>query len=148
MISVTRDFEWDMGHRVTNHASLCKNPHGHRYRMRVTVMGGIDEREGVTTQGMLVDFGTLKQLVNELIVDIYDHSFVFWSNDTVMRKFANDNPELRMHEMSFVPTAECLADFFRKEIEGTLGERLPMLRLVKIELFETPNSSATWSSEA
>ena len=148
MINISRAFEWDMGHRVTNHASLCKNPHGHHYRMLVSVTGVIDEREGTTTQGMVVDFGTLKQLIDEAIVDMYDHSFVYWSKDDVMRRFADENPDFRMYGLSFVPTAERLVEFFAEEIKRVLQKKLPALRLSGVELFETPKSSATWSVEA
>lgn len=147
MIEVTREFEWDMGHRVTNHASLCKNPHGHRYRMRVTVGGALDASEGTSTQGMVIDFGTLKTLVNEVLIDKFDHSFAYWDNDAVMKKFASENPELRMHALPFVPTAEMLAEYYAAEIAQVLKNKMPELQLRSIELFETPKSSATWSAK-
>jgi 6-pyruvoyltetrahydropterin/6-carboxytetrahydropterin synthase len=39
MTEVTKIVEWDMGHRVPNHKSKCRNPHGHRYRLEVTIGG-------------------------------------------------------------------------------------------------------------
>lgn len=147
MIEVTREFEWDMGHRVTNHASLCRNPHGHRYKMRVTVGGVLDDHEGAPSQGMVIDFGNLKNLVNETLVDKFDHSFVYWEKDIVMKKFASENPELRMYALPFVPTAEMLVEYYAAEIGRVLKDSLPDLRLRSIELFETPKSSATWSLE-
>ncbi len=147
MIDITREFEWDMGHRVTNHSSLCKNPHGHRYRMQVTVTGLVNDSEGASSQGMILDFGVLKKLVNKHIVDEYDHSFVYWGDDVVMKSFAADNPGLRMHELSFVPTAEMLVQFFADQILHLLKKEAPSLQLRSVVLFETPKSSATWRSE-
>lgn len=147
MIEVIREFEWDMGHRVTNHASLCKNPHGHRYKMKVTVGGFLDDREGVSSQGMVIDFGLLKKLVTEAIVDKFDHSFVYWDKDMTMKKFADDNPSLRLYSLPFVPTAEMLVQYFAGEIKAILKKAAPELHVSAIELFETPKSSAKWTVE-
>ncbi len=43
---ISRRIEWDMGHRIPDHQSLCKHPHGHRYVAEVTVEGLVIETEG------------------------------------------------------------------------------------------------------
>ena len=43
---VTKVIEIDMGHRVPNHKSKCKNLHGHRYRFEVAVNGELAAEQG------------------------------------------------------------------------------------------------------
>lgn len=145
MITITRTFEWDMGHRVTNHDSLCKNPHGHRYKMDVTIGGPISTKVNESDQGMVLDFGHLKTIINEKIVDRLDHSFMYWNEDEVILDFATQNPSLRMVAVNFIPTAECIVQYIADELTKSLAKELPSITLEKIELFETPKCRAIWS---
>ena len=38
-MEITTRMEFDSGHRIPNHKSVCKNLHGHRYAIEVTVKG-------------------------------------------------------------------------------------------------------------
>ena len=147
MITITRTFEWDMGHRVTNHDSLCKNPHGHRYKLEVTVTGPLVEKNGDAQQGMVLDFGRLKQAVNQEVVSKLDHSFMYWENDTIMRAFAEANKELRFVRVAFVPTAECIVQHLAEQLQATFGSQFAGLQLHTLALYETPNCKATWRKE-
>ena len=40
-MEITTRMEFDSGHRIPNHKSVCKNLHGHRYAIEVTVKGEI-----------------------------------------------------------------------------------------------------------
>ena len=42
-MEITTRMEFDAGHRIPNHKSVCKNLHGHRYAIEVTVKGEIVE---------------------------------------------------------------------------------------------------------
>ena len=145
MITITRTFEWDMGHRVTNHASLCKNPHGHRYKMEMNISGPMNDTMGDPGQGMVLDFGHLKTLVNKEVVDKLDHSFMYWKKDEVMRKFATENNTLRFVAVDFVPTAECIVQYLAEEISKVFKKQLPEVELERLEVYETPTCKAIWS---
>lgn len=147
MISITRQFEWDMGHRVTNHMSLCKNPHGHRYRLLIEISGDIKNKNDKPDQGMVLDFGDLKGLINEEIVDKLDHSFMYWDKDDVMSDFAKNNKELKFIKTSFVPTAECIVGYIAITLQKLFENKLPGIALESATLFETPNCSAKWSRD-
>ena len=45
--------------------------------MWVTIKGNVLEKNNHTKNGMVIDFGELKKIINDCIVDKYDHSFVF-----------------------------------------------------------------------
>lgn len=144
MISVAKTFEWDMGHRVTNHASLCKNPHGHRYKMILAVNGVLHTEKNSSDEDMIVDFGTLKQVVNDTIVKKLDHSFMFWEDDPVMAPFAESNPNLLMYAMPFIPTAERIAEYISHQLAEILPKEIPGIILESVTVFETPTSQAIW----
>lgn len=145
MITITRTFEWDMGHRVTNHASLCKNPHGHRYKMEMNISGPLNEKMNDAGQGMVLDFGHLKALVNKEVVDKLDHSFMYWKKDAVMHKFATENDTLRFIGVDFVPTAECIVQYLAEQITAVFKKELPDVVLERVEVYETPTCKAIWT---
>ena len=144
MLTVQREFEWDMGHRVTNHKSLCRNPHGHRYKMLVEIAGYVSDQAGDSSQGMVLDFGDLKSLITNEVVDKYDHSFMYWLEDPIMKAFASNNEDLRLVGVPFVPTAECIVAHIAKQLTDALTKQLPNVSLESVVLFETPKCSARW----
>lgn len=132
MHTITRAFSFDMGHRITH--SLCFNPHGHTYRLEVTVADRLDE------YGMVMDFGRLKQLVNELVVDRLDHCFICFSEDTVLRDFLEAN-DFKRTIVDFETTAENLVEWiYHRLVAGGL-------KVTRVRLFETPNSRADYVPE-
>ena len=53
---ITRRLEFDAGHRIPHLKSQCRHLHGHRYALEVTLSGEIIQVEGVSEQGMVMDF--------------------------------------------------------------------------------------------
>jgi 6-pyruvoyltetrahydropterin/6-carboxytetrahydropterin synthase len=100
----------------------CARPHGHghNYLLDVTVRGPIDGRTG-----MVCDLVVLQNLVEELVVEPFDHTFL------------NKDVE---HFAACVPTAENIAlhivDLLSAPI-ATTGARLH-----KVRLQESPNNAA------
>ena len=41
-MEITTRLEFDAGHRIPSHKSNCKNLHGHRYCIEVTIKGDIN----------------------------------------------------------------------------------------------------------
>lgn len=137
---VTRRIEFDAGHRVPWHKSKCRNMHGHRYRLEVTVEGEVKPIRGTTDDGMVIDFGDLKQIMQEKIHDVLDHAFIVYERDTQCRAALSAmGIEHRTVVVPFIPTAENLVQWCAEQIAGALG---PGLELVCVTLYETPNSWA------
>ena len=59
---ITKQIEIDMAHRVPNHKSKCHNLHGHRYKIEVGVDDKLITRKGSSSEGMVIDFGDLKDI--------------------------------------------------------------------------------------
>ena len=54
MISITRRLEFDAGHRIPDHRSQCRNLHGHRYVLEITLCGDVVQAPGESDNGMLM----------------------------------------------------------------------------------------------
>lgn len=100
----------------------CARPHGHghNYLLEVSVRGAIDPRSG-----MVCDLVALQQLVDDLVVEPFDHTFL--------------NKDVA-HFASCVPTAENIA----LHIADLLSQPIAALgaRLHKVRLQESPNNAA------
>ena len=107
---IRRWIETDTGHRVPNHKSKCCHMHGHRYRWEAEIEGDIVDLEGVSEEGMLMDFSDVSAILKEHVHDIVDHAFVVYSGDDDARTaLAMMGPQHRTVVVDFIPTAENLA---------------------------------------
>ncbi len=98
-------------------------PHGHSYRLRVTVQGPIDPETG-----FVVDFRILKEIVKREIYSRFDHRFI------------NKEVEPFKSRPPFQPTAENMAQVIWALLEPPLKNE--KVRLTEVILWETPESSA------
>ena len=136
MMKVTKTMRFDAAHVLTNHQGMCRNLHGHTYRVDVTVA-----QEPSDTKDMVIDFKDLKLVCEELILSRFDHAFIYDETSpgeceiaAVLKKH-----DLRTVALPFRSTAEDLARHFF----AVLRERIPGVASVKV--WETPVSSAEYS---
>lgn len=73
-VSVTKVFRIEAAHHLPNHGGKCRFPHGHSYKVEVTVTGPLNLDPGSKEYGMVIDFSRLKSVIKENIVEVYDHS--------------------------------------------------------------------------
>ncbi len=140
---ITRRLEFDAGHRIPTHNSQCKHLHGHRYAIEITLSGDIITTEGISEQGMVMDFSDVKHIAKEHLVDAWDHAFLAYRGDRVVCDFLARLPEHKTVILDAVPTAENLAriafailDLAYQDVYGN------HLRLEQVRLYETPNNWA------
>jgi 6-pyruvoyltetrahydropterin/6-carboxytetrahydropterin synthase len=142
-MQITRRLEFDAGHRIPNHNSQCKHLHGHRYTIEITLSGDVITTEGVSEQGMVMDFSDVKHIAKEHVVDAWDHAFLVYRGDKVVLDFLNSLPNHKTVVMDVIPTAENLAkvafDLLKNAYHDTYGNHL---RLERVRLYETPNNWA------
>ena len=100
----------------------CARPHGHghNYLLDVTVRGRIDPRTG-----MVCDLAALQQLVDDLVVEPFDHTFL--------------NKDVA-HFATTVPTAENIALHIADLLKGPIAATGASLH--KVRLQESPNNAA------
>jgi len=75
-IRLTKEFKFEMAHALKGYDGPCRNIHGHSYELLVTVIGIPISDETSTKKGMVMDFGDLKKIVRQSIIDEFDHALV------------------------------------------------------------------------
>jgi len=135
MTTVTKTVKFDAAHVLTNHQGLCKNLHGHTYRVDVSVTQ--PEADG---RDMVIDFKDLKRLATETICDRFDHAFIYNTESAGEREIAAvvEKNGMRTVAIPFRSTAENLAKLFYNDLKP----RIPGLSAVKV--WETADSSAEY----
>lgn len=140
MLTITRKLEFDAGHRIPDHNSQCRNLHGHRYTLLITLVGTVIDQEGRSDNGMVMDFSDVKTLAKTHLVDLWDHAFLVYRNDTVVRQMLDLLPGHKTVVLERIPTVENLAraafDILKDVYQDRYGTGLS---LHKITLYETPN---------
>ena len=147
-IAITRRLEFDAGHRLPNHKSQCRNIHGHRYALEITLSSEVIHEEGAADDGMVMDFGDIKRIANEKLVDLWDHAFLVHRGDNVMVDFLAAISGHKTVILDVVPTAENLAQAAFAILKDAYHDRFGhVLALTRGRLYETPNCWADAISE-
>ncbi|MDC8005183.1 6-carboxytetrahydropterin synthase [Aureisphaera galaxeae] len=141
-IRITKMFSFETGHALYGYDGKCRNVHGHSYKLSVTVIGQPISDNNHVKFGMVIDFGDLKKIVKEEIVDVFDHATVFNKN-TPHVELAKELSD-RDHNVLLVdyqPTSEMMVLDFADKIK----KRLPAgITLHSLKLQETETSFAEW----
>ena len=140
MLTITRKLEFDAGHRIPDHKSQCRNLHGHRYTLEITLTGAVIDSEGNSDNGMIMDFSDVKSLAKQHLVDVWDHAFLAYEKDTAVLEFLNSLPGHKTVVIDRIPTVENLARTAFDILKAVFHDRFGTgLRLQKVVLHETPN---------
>ena len=141
-IRITKEFSLETGHALYGYDGLCKNVHGHSYKLYVTVIGDPIENKSDVKLGMVIDFGDLKKIIKEEIIIPFDHATVLNCNSP-HKELANEMEEKgnKIIRVNYQPTCEMLVTDFAKKIK----KRLPQnLKLYSLKLRETATAFAEW----
>lgn len=141
-IRLTKEFTFESAHALDGYDGLCREIHGHSYRLFVTIKGEPICEEGNPKMGMVMDFGDLKRIVNSEIVDRLDHSFVLRNSE--------QNEELKevlgakfkkVVLVDYQPTCENMLSDFAERLQRALPSKV---ELCSLRLHETATSYAEW----
>ncbi len=141
-IRITKEFTFETGHALYGYDGKCKNIHGHSYKLAVTVIGKPISEPGQIKLGMVIDFGDLKKIVKQEVVDPFDHATVFNKN-TPHVELANEL-ESRGHKVilaDYQPTSENMVIDFASKISAKLPTDI---KLHSLRLRETGSAYAEW----
>jgi 6-pyruvoyltetrahydropterin/6-carboxytetrahydropterin synthase len=123
MFEVSVEEKFSAGHALRGYKGKCENPHGHNYRVRVTLEG-----QQLDSIGLLYDFTHVKRALREVIGGL-DHQFL---NDLAPFDAVN-------------PSAENLAKFFHDQASRHLEQSPNSPRIKQITVWETDECSATYT---
>jgi len=90
---LSKKLEIDSGHRVPDHRSKCKNLHGHRYTIIATCTGDVINEKNNPENGMVIDFGNIKQFMEDIFDGLFDHGFIISKDDDELLDCFFSTPE-------------------------------------------------------
>jgi 6-pyruvoyltetrahydropterin/6-carboxytetrahydropterin synthase len=133
-----------MAHALKGYDGPCRNIHGHSYELSVTVIGTPINNPDSPRNGMLMDFGELKKIVRDCIVEEFDHSLVL--NRASADEFLPLKSEVfgKTILVDYQPTSENLLIDYASRIQPLLP---PNVKLHSMRLRETVTSYADWYAE-
>ncbi|MBL7827898.1 MAG: 6-carboxytetrahydropterin synthase [Saprospiraceae bacterium] len=143
-VRVTKQFTFEMAHALYGYDGPCKNIHGHTYHLHVTLRGKPMEDDTHVKNGMVIDFGNLKKIVQEEIISIYDHALVLNEEAPYVKNELLSSEFEKVFTVPFQPTCENLMLMFINKIRPLFPKET---ELVAVILRETPNSYAEWRAE-
>lgn len=117
MWTVTTEAKFAAAHRIEQHPGLCRNLHGHNYRLVVSVIG-----QTLDSKQMLIDFGDVQSVLKDLMTE-WDHVYL--------------NEKLNTPNV----TAELLA----YQAYQYLRARFPREVRLVVEVWETDKSRASYT---
>ena len=151
--TITRYHDISCGHRVVGHEGKCQHIHGHNYRVHFTCVA--DKLDEV---GRIVDFSVMKDRLCMWLETHWDHKFLAWEDDVLMRTIDNATrgyPSIcEANEMfkesivwvSFNPTAENMAEYL-VEVVGPTQLVGTGVTLISCRVEETRKCSAEYHKD-
>jgi 6-pyruvoyltetrahydropterin/6-carboxytetrahydropterin synthase len=139
ILKIAKEYYWEMGHRLPKHKGLCRNIHGHSYKMRVEVVG-----EPNADNSMVLDYYELSQIV-EPIISQFNHAFVAEESDKTVVDFMKNN-SFKCVVLPFSSTAENLCIYFTKLLKESIS-KYNNIHLLTIRIYETVDVYAEISTE-
>jgi len=124
MFEVTVEDSFAAGHYLRNYRGKCENPHGHNYKVRVTLAG-----KELDKAGLLLDFKDLREVMRQ-VIDRLDHQML---NDIEPFKDLN-------------PSAENLAKYLYDQTNrGLRPITNGRVHVKDVTVFETDTTTAKYS---
>ena len=144
-IRLTKEFSFEMAHALFGYDGACSQIHGHSYRLFVTIIGEPSDDDNDPKNGMVMDFGLLKGVVNRHIVDKYDHALALRrteNNDQLLASLTQSFERIEI--VDYQPTCENMLSRFAV----TLQRELPSgIKLHSLKMHETATSYAEWFAD-
>ncbi|WP_248919924.1 6-pyruvoyl trahydropterin synthase family protein [Pseudomonas entomophila] len=164
MFKIDRKIEIDAGHRIRSHGSKCRNLHGHRYSVHMTLSADELATHGSET-GMVLDFSFAKDAMVQCIDELCDHALIVDAEDEYLLQVLDihgpardvrtsgvalpltNGEGMKIYLVPFSPTAEALAKHWYELLSdkvATLGHGAAQVRVDTIRVYETPNCWAEY----
>src|ERR1700688_1227133 len=124
MFEVTVEDTFAAGHYLRNYKGKCENPHGHNYKIRVTLAGAELDKAG-----LLLDFKDLREVMKH-VIERLDHQMI-----NEIEPFTTINP-----------SAENLAKYFYDQSNTRLKSATAgRVRVKDVTVFESDTTTGKYS---
>lgn len=152
--SAERYHDISCGHRVHNQGSKCELLHGHNYRIHFKCEADAGDLDNV---GRVIDFSDMKARLCMWLEDNWDHKFLAWVEDPVIRAIRTAMNHSQFQAASerftdslvwvpFNPTAENMAQYL-VDVVGPEQLAGTGIKLTHCRIDETRKCSATYTRE-
>jgi 6-pyruvoyltetrahydropterin/6-carboxytetrahydropterin synthase len=111
---IGKEFTFDSAHNLINYNGRCANLHGHTYKLHVI------SSDKVKKNGLVLDFGEIKDIVNKKVISVLDHKY--------------------LNEIIKQPSAENISIWIWKQLEKDLP-------LFEIKLWESPTNFVSYQGK-
>ena len=140
-IRITRKFSFEAAHALQGYDGACKHMHGHSYKLEVCLLGEVRQEGGHPKDGMVMDFGELKRLVQILVIESWDHALLLHQNSRPELISQLRQMEEKLQLLPYQPSCENML----LDIKDRLQSNIPTgIQLVRLLLSETENSYSEW----
>lgn len=138
---LTKQFRLEMAHALVGYRGKCNRLHGHSYRLEVTVeCDSYDLQCEGEEMGMGIDFGSIRNIVEQAVVTPYDHSLIIRNCEETREVVEVLSRHFEaIHAVEWQPTSENMASHFASLLQPLLPEGI---RLHSLRLHETANNCA------
>lgn len=136
---INKEFKFDTAHILPNHYGQCKNLHGHTYKLIVSCAG--EYKTDLSSECMIIDFSKLKKIVEENIINRFDHAFILGAeNEEVEKdiKIVLMKNNLKFVDLGCRSTAENISKYIFDKLKPILKSE--NVELIKVTLYETETS--------
>jgi 6-pyruvoyltetrahydropterin/6-carboxytetrahydropterin synthase len=140
-IRITKRFNFEMAHMLHAYEGPCRNIHGHSYILEVTLAGEPLNSPGDPRDGMIMDFGELKNIVKEHIISRFDHALMINSLIPEEQQEMLVKISEKLLVVGFQPTTENIAAHIAEIVQEHLPTGVSML---SVRLYETVTAFAEW----
>ena len=142
MYIIRKIFRVPVGHRLSKHRGLCKNLHGHNFKIEVQLKSNL-----LDDNDMVMDFKDIKEIVNS-VLDDFDHCTILNSSDLKFIDFCEDN-NLKYSVIGIGnqdPTAEVFCKELYLKISDLVNRKVGLEEVIVdfVRIWENDNSMAEY----
>lgn len=133
MYTIRKTFKFEMAHILSSsYSKECQEIHGHSYKLEIIISA-----LALNSDGMVIDFKKLKEIVNQEIINKWDHTCLiekdFWAV-----------PGFKCVNTPYNPTAENMVKDVYDRLKPLLFSEIPSFVSLKIRLHETGTGYAEY----
>jgi len=141
MYKVTKEFTFDMAHRLINYEGPCAELHGHTYTAVIEYA-----TKELDSQGFVLDFSTIKNKIKGWVDQFWDHGTMLNSLDPLSNVIKGHTKKIYLlNEKN--PSAENIAEELYGIAALQINARLKKFKLESITIKETPTSRAIYKPD-
>ena len=142
-VRTTKEFDFEAAHALDGYVGKCQDIHGHNYHLTLTFLGEPIRDKSLSNNGMVVDFGDIKDFLNKTIKPLFDHRLIL-RNDSRFLGLEQQNERIRY--VDYQPTTENMLLEIVQIVSNSFEKKNNVV-LCSAFLRETPSSYVEWHKE-